>query len=256
MPRPAWPLGAALIIFDILVIFITALWVPYDGPETTLAPALRLEGRTTTIGFRSRYSLVAPFTNPAAATEARPDRRPGIQITNYFLYPFGIHQRGLSGIGLCLASLIIMLGLFVAVLYLFPRRLLRMCDVISSNWRQVLRSVAIGILGYILVALLIVLLAIQVIGIPLAVLAVFATLLLSLVGLVVSSLTIGRWVATQLGTGLPSPVMELTFGILLIFPLSILPVVGWAVATLAAALGFGAALLTKFGSEEGWTLQV
>ncbi|MBI2908578.1 MAG: hypothetical protein HYX92_13115 [Chloroflexi bacterium] len=252
MHRPAWPLLAGLLLLNIAVILVMAFVVPYDGPTLTLAPALRMEGRSTTIGMRGRYSILPPFSNPAV--EPRPETT-RIVTSDYFLSPFGVQQKAWAGVGLYMASLVVMLGLYAPLLYLFPYRLRRVREAMDSSGSQALRTILTGILGYILVAGLVTLLTIIVIGMPLAVIIVLATILLSLAGLAAASLVIGRGLAKAVGLRPDGPLTELVFGILLLFPLSILPLVGWVMVALANSLGFGAILLTKFGSEEGWTLQ-
>lgn len=268
MARSVWPLVAGLALFNILVIIVMAFSVPYDGPTVTLAPALRLERRATG-GIGGHYSLLPPFSNPAVEprgdadrrpmppTEPRGDagQRPRPQIRDYFLYPFGVHQKGWTGVGLYVTSLVVMLGLCAAVLHLPPQRLLLMRDVVGIGWGHALRSAVTGLLGYALVAGMVVLLTVLIVGIPLAVLTVLACILLSVFGLVTASLVIGRGLTRAFVGGRSSPLVDLTAGILLLFPLSIVPLAGWLIIAIATSLGFGAILLTKFGGEEGWTLQ-
>lgn len=259
MPRGVLPLLGALILFNVVIILLMILAVPWDGPAMTLAPALHVQSRTANV-VAGHYTFLPPFNDlsnqPQPRLPLRPDQppRPAPLVTNHFLYPFGVHQRGLDGVGLYLASLLVMFALSISTLYLFPTRLIRVRDHLFGNSAEILRSLLSGILGYIMLTVLVVLMVMLVVGIPIALVLMFGALLLSLAGWVTASLLVGRWLAERFGVGATSPSNELVLGILLLFPITIVPLIGWLVAIVGTAVGFGTILLTKFASNGGWRL--
>jgi hypothetical protein len=106
-------------------------------------------------------------------------------------------------------------------------------------------SVLAGLAGLILIPLVCVLLAVTVIGIPLAiVLFALYCIALSLSGVFVSYL-IGGWLPGRLNQPESSPYVRFAVGALLVSFFASLPWVGWIVQTLVLVVGFGALILER-----------
>lgn len=107
-----------------------------------------------------------------------------------------------------------------------------------------LKTAGAGLLGYVASVVLIVLLALTILGIPVAVLMGLALPVATYVGLAAA--------ATVIGAALPLPQLEgnqvaqLAAGVLVLFVASLVPVVGGIATAVAACLGFGALIRTRF----------
>ena len=170
------------------------------------------------------------------------------------LTPFGVYRAGPAGLLTALVTLVSFLGVGVVLLFMLPKRLGRLRDTLSLSATRRLRLEAIGVLGYVLALALLLLLVGLVTGILFA--AILAGLLAagSFAGLVAVALALGRWLRARVAPAATSPVAELVLGVMAIFPLGLIPWLGWVLVPLLAAMGFGALIATKFGSEEGWSL--
>jgi hypothetical protein len=109
-------------------------------------------------------------------------------------------------------------------------------------------------MGYLAALSFIFLLAVGLVGAPLALLVLLGLVVLTVIGLVTTALALGHWLARRVGAS-QSPLAQLALGILVLFPASILPFLGWLVAAVLACYGLGAILLTRMGSGEPWSLQ-
>ncbi|MDP2728674.1 MAG: hypothetical protein Q8P59_14190, partial [Dehalococcoidia bacterium] len=98
------------------------------------------------------------------------------------------------------------------------------------------------------------LLAVVVSGLPYAVLVLAVLAVLTAVGVTAVALALGRWLSSLVGA-VASPLAQLLLGVLLVFPLTVLPYVGWAAAAVIASLGMGATVLTRLGSGRSWSLR-
>ncbi len=107
-----------------------------------------------------------------------------------------------------------------------------------------LKTAGAGLLAYVTAVIAIVLLAITIIGIPLAVVLALALPVATYVGLAAA--------ATVLGAALPIPqwkekeILQLAAGIAVLFAASLVPVVGTIATAVAACLGVGALVRTRF----------
>jgi len=141
-------------------------------------------------------------------------------------------------------ALLILLGGLLAVV-LFPRRL----DGVGRAARAApLRIALAGLLGYLVAALAVVLLAITVIGLPLALALLVATLLAGLAGVAGASLAIGERLQAAGWRGQEPAITGL--GILAL--LSLVPVLGEALLALLGVLGLGAVLVALAAARRGY----
>jgi hypothetical protein len=72
-------------------------------------------------------------------------------------------------------------------------------------------------------------------------------------GLSALSLAAGRWLRARLGPA--PPLLGPLAGLLVLFDISLVPVVGWVVLAIVAATALGLAVLTRLGSATGWALE-
>jgi hypothetical protein len=181
---------------------------------------------------------------------------PGVrgELPAFRLRPFGLHRAGLPGIFWLLGSFVTALVLSSGALFLFPRRVGVLAQVLSNGWGQRLLAFVIGLLGYVGTALLTFLIFINVVGWPLLVLMALAVYVASVFGLVGMSLALGRAVSRFFRLDVRSPLIQLVVGITLVFVAGVIPYLGWIVVGLGIALGFGAVLWTRGGSVTGWSL--
>jgi hypothetical protein len=107
------------------------------------------------------------------------------------------------------------------------------------------RSAATGLVGLIAAVVLIVVLCITIIGIPAAVLLALALPVAIYVGMAAAASVIGALVPSARLKD--RPVLQLAAGVALLFGVSLLPFLGDIAIAIAAVIGFGTVLLTRFG---------
>ena len=230
--------------------------------QTEIQDILNATGRTSTLPSPIRSVRQAEATGgPQQPTVSFPTRRGDVtglsvnlQPRAALLTPFGVYSSGAAGFGLVILSFGVLLLGSIITMYLAPQRLRVVRDAVTASWQQRVRLGSVGLLAHLSGFLLTVVLTTLVIGIPVAALLILASVLGVFLGLVAVSLTIGGWLAARLNLTAKNPVVHMIVGILLLFPLGLIPLLGWALVLLISSLGFGAILVTKFGSEEGWSL--
>lgn len=204
--------------------------------------------------YRRRSAISGELAGLESNQSIAQRRREAGQPRNLLL-PFGLFRTGLSGAGLYLASLLAFGSLSLGALFLIPRRIKYMRDTLALGWSDALKVAALGILGYVLSVTLVVLLAATVVGLPIGLLIIMALAPVTIVGLSAVLMLVGRVVSETFGVPSMSPLQDMSVGIFSLFPIGLIPVIGWAVAGAAVILGFGAVLATKMGSAEGWSLE-
>ena len=181
------------------------------------------------------------------------ERRVGEEATA-ILTPFGVYQSGPVGIGLVLLSLCVLLIGSGMSLYLMPYRLRVLRDTLSTSWQRRLRLSSLGLLGYLIAILLMFVLVTLIVDFPFAVMLLLALSIVTFVSLVSVSLALGSWLSHRLNLPVTTPLAHLSLGTLVLFPVGLIPLLGWAAMLAISFLGFGAMLATKFGTQEGWSL--
>ena len=170
------------------------------------------------------------------------------------LRPFGLHREGLPGIWWYLGSFVSLLILAVIALFLAPRRVGVLTQVISNDWGQRLLAFVIGLLGYLGIGLLAFLIFINVVGWPMMIVLMLSVYLATAFGLVAVSLALGAGICRFFHLDERGPLFYLGIGIVVLFLGSIVPYLGWVVAGCSAVLGFGAVLWTRGGDIAGWSV--
>jgi hypothetical protein len=183
----------------------------------------------------------------------------------------------LEGIGGLMVTVvwIIVLGSLAALIYLLARRPVeRMAyRVAKSPWKAALVGLVAQILFFPVLVLTVVLLAVSIIGIPLLLVVPFALVALAigvLVGFTAVARNLGSAAETRFGWQHDNPYIAVVVGVGLIMLVSffasalgvaggplgvfalILGILGFVVQYAAWTVGFGALLLTRFGTRYGW----
>jgi len=176
-------------------------------------------------------------------------------------------EKGFFGAGARVVLLIILAILMLLVLYFISGRLLRASQYLYASF---LKSLGIGILvlfpGTLFVLILAVILAITIVGIPVAVLLVFSLFALFVLGYFTSALELGKFVARKLNAETDSPYIHGILGLFLLAILGIiaaimylnpffgparvaLRVLGVLINFVAATVGIGAFIASRGGSR-------
>ena len=226
----------ALVVLSIAVFYLVSVWLPARG-MTRIGPLLTVR---------------SPLARPLGGILLAPiDRTSG---PFFGLRPFGLHREGLPGMLWHLGSFVSLLIMAVIALFLAPRRVSVVAQVVSNGWGQRLLTFVIGLMGYLGSGLLGFLIFINVVGWPLAIVLGLGLYLATTFGLVAVSLAVGSGLCRFLRMDQGGPVLRLGVGILALFLGSIIPYIGWLVAGGSAVLGFGAVLWTRGGGTAGWSL--
>ncbi len=263
--RSPVPLTLGLSLLGLAVVAAAALLLPPTGlerawqllPATPFLAPRPLDATAASERFeRFRQQRLAERGrqeggDPGQASAPRERSGPGRSV---FVRPFGVHPTGLAGIAFSLSSFAALLSASTALAFLGPGLLARLRAPLLRGPGSLARATAVGVLGYLFCGAWALLLAGHFVGLPLALLLLAGLLLLTLVGLVAVSLSLGVAIGRAAGWRPHSPVYDLLAGLLVFFPLSVVPYVGWVTTGLAAALGFGALLTTRFGTGESWSL--
>ena len=123
----------------------------------------------------------------------------------------------------------------------------RMKELSTELKAQPVKSALVGFLGALALIPITLVLTITVIGIPVAAALLLVAALAAILGFTAVASEIGLKVPVMRGRKTQAVVLAL--GLLILLTLTSLPVLGWLVAIPAAPMGFGAALLTRFGNR-------
>ena len=149
-------------------------------------------------------------------------------------------------------KLIQLAGLFLMVLLvsaLVPRRAEQIAAAFPEKWGWALLT---GLLAYTGMVIACIILAITLIGIPLAIALGFAVKVTKWLGLASILFLIGQTIGRNLFKRDLSHLACVMGGFVVYALLSLIPLFGWVFATVVNLLAVGIALLTKFGAEEPW----
>lgn len=143
-----------------------------------------------------------------------------------------------------LLTLLGFLGLAVLLAALIPEH---MGTAVNALERSFLSMLFWGVLWMILVVPVAVLLAISIIGIILIPLEILLVILALIIGYIASAVFIGKNVLLSIKKISP-PFVDAILGILILFLIGFVPVVGPIIKTFFVIAGFGAVLTTRFGT--------
>src|SRR3990170_3051784 len=157
-------------------------WSPYLrlAPYPNVTPFRDYPGATSVPrDLRQRFGLPPNLTPPWLAQE--PGEDDSLRLA---LRPFGLNRPGPIGIALYLGSLLAFASLGALTIYLFPQRLQSLNQRLSQGWSALGEAGLLGLAGYLFLGALTALLALTVVGIPLAFILVTAISGLSFLALV------------------------------------------------------------------------
>lgn len=143
-------------------------------------------------------------------------------------------------------TLIFLLG--VLLIGAFPRRHAAMARSLVD---RPMRSTAAGFLGMLATVVLCIAFAVTLIGIPVAIFLAVLAVVAACAGLAVVGYVIGA--ALPVEKAKQRPLLQLALGVLVLWILSLVPVLGFLVLLILGSAGYGAVLMTRFGrpSDEG-----
>jgi len=162
------------------------------------------------------------------------------------VWPWGAstYGKGVFGAVSKVVVLVIFTLLMLLILYMISGRMRRAATYLSNSF---LKSLGIGLLvlfpGSVFVVVLTIILAITIVGIPVAVLLVMSLVALFMLGFLTSALELGRFVTTKLGMEADSPYVHGVIGLCL---LALLGIIG-SFMSLSPFLGHMSGVFRAFG---------
>jgi hypothetical protein len=251
-PPPSGPAGPPPVArrwgWLLLVAALASLGVILAIADTALyGPSL---GQYATLVIGPSEVITVPRQTP------RPDRfirtRPPDRIT--FAAPFGalgtispvqaLRAFLSNGAGLVLVAL--------ALLLLFPNRARTAVERLEGSYGPAI-ALAAGVATFLLALGAVALLRFTLLFLVVIPAVLVIALGAALFGIACIGLAIGRLLQRRLHLGPAHPLLAALAGALVVFDLAVIPYVG-AVALVAVALGgLGLAVVTRFGSEGGWS---
>lgn len=148
--------------------------------------------------------------------------------------------RGIS-FGFTLFSLLTAFLVGSLLLYLFPKFTQKVSDRIVKNTMSVFLT---GILFLITVPFICLLLLFTVIGIPLSIILLVSYIFLLCFAHIFSAITLGKWTLEKLSFSSNS-YMALAVGLIVLYILRLIPIVGWTISFVALVFGLGAYIIVK-----------
>jgi hypothetical protein len=151
-----------------------------------------------------------------------------------------------NGAGLVLLAL--------GVLLLFPNRARVAVERLESRHGPEVALVA-GVATFLLVLGSVALLRFALIFLAVIPVVLFVVLGAALFGIACIGLAIGRLLQRRIGMGPAHPLLAALAGALVVFDLAVIPYAGAVALAAVAIAGLGVAVVTRFGSEAGWTFK-
>jgi len=148
-----------------------------------------------------------------------------------------------------LSIFLVILVLALLIVALLPKPVRTVAEAISDNTFKVALC---GLLGLVLIAPLALLLTISVVGIALIPLEVIVVVCSVLLGFIAVGQLIGMKVLKLFHRRNPSMLRETFWGLIILWLIGWIPYIGWMVKAVAIVIGLGAALITRFGTYQGW----
>jgi len=218
-----------------------------------------VEGNVTVLGGDVELKSTAEIDGELTVLGGRIEREPGAQVkegvtSGRRFIPrrgFWIDPTTWFGFSLLFNFLTLLgtLALGAIVVALLPDHSEKIALFIA---REPWQAVGVGFLALLLVVPAIVLLAITIIGIPLIPLFIIFVVVAYICGYIAASLLIGKRIFEVSKASASTPVAEAVVGILVVGLLRFIPFIGGLAGLVVGLLGFGAVLLTKFGTGKPW----
>jgi len=151
--------------------------------------------------------------------------------------------------GFLVLKALVLLG-FIGLAMIIVSFMTKQIGVISSKIeKQWFKMLLWGILGYILICPLAVLLAITIVGIPLIIVELVLVSCAMVMGYIAGSQLIGKKFMKAIRKPNQPMIVEVTWGLVLLFLIDFVPVLGPIVKCLVMTIGFGSAIVTRLGQK-------
>lgn len=243
-PQPTWQrwkwplLVAGLAAIGVLLAVVdTAIYGPALNPYATFV-----------IGPSEIRTVAHPTAGPQRIVRNRfPDR-----IT--FAGPFGILGpiSPLQALRAFLSNGAGLVVLALGVLLLFPNRA-RVAVELLERRRGIEIALVAGVATFLLVLGTVALLRFALIFLAVIPAVLVIVLGSALFGIACIGLAIGRLLQRRMHMGRTHPLLAALAGALVVFDLAVIPYAGAVALAAVAIAGLGVAVVTRFGSEAGWT---
>jgi hypothetical protein len=238
--RWAWPLVIALLalIGVLLAVADIALNSPWLGPlsEAVVGPA----AITTSHNDRAPGSDRFERTRPIQAFTFRSPFRPIGAVSP------------LQGLRALLSNGAALILIALAVLVVFPNRARGAIQRLEDRRGAAIALVA-GVATLLLTLAALLLLRFTLIFLVLIPVLVAAAVAVAVFGIACIALALGRLMQHRLGLGPTHPLVASLAGALIVFDLAVIPYAGLVALAIVAIAGLGIAVVTRFGSETGWS---
>lgn len=234
MNRSTILLGVILVVCVVLVVGSV---LAQEQLNTLLGP---FRFRDVSRVFRFVTPFVPPFSAPVP--DVNPVRRPSLLIAT---------SRGLLG---AFATYAFLFFASLITLFGFPAQLRKVRDSYRQGVNMLLRMLGIGGFGTLVVLLLAMLGLLTFVAFPLSFILLLVLVLAAWGGLVGLALAVGQWINRRVGLKGVSPLLDLAFGILVLYTLTRIPFAGTILLALLTMWALGAVLLTRFGLGGVWSL--
>jgi hypothetical protein len=192
---------------------------------------------------RVERSIVGPAPIPPIGLGAPP---PGARVFRGFGYAGGIYT-----IWWFLAAAAAFGLVVIATVVSFPRRVRQA----GSRLQPATLSVffAAGVVTVVLVAAVTQLIRVTIVLLSFVPIVWCIALLGVLFGVASLALFVGRGLSRRLGPA--HPVVAILGAVLLLIDVALVPVAGWVALAVVALTGLGVAVVTRLGSDNGWSLE-
>jgi hypothetical protein len=137
------------------------------------------------------------------------------------------------------------IGLSMIVVSFMTKRIGAISSKIEKEW---LKTFLWGLLGYLLICPLAILLAITIVGIPLIVVEAVLVSIAMTMGFIAVSQLIGKRFTKAIRQPNQPMIVEVVWGLVILFLVDLIPVIGPLVKCVVLTFGFGSAIKTKLGS--------
>lgn len=156
---------------------------------------------------------------------------------------------GMGAAGLLVLKALAFLG-FIGLSMIIVSFMTGQIGAISSKIeKEWLKTLLWGIGGFILICPIAILLAITVIGIPLIIVEMILVSIAMLAGYIAVSQLIGKKFTKVIRRPNQPMIVEVIWGLAILFLVDLIPVLGMMVKCLALTFGFGSAIITKLGKK-------
>ncbi|MFH1523808.1 MAG: hypothetical protein ABIF04_02490 [Chloroflexota bacterium] len=142
----------------------------------------------------------------------------------------------------------------ILILYIIPARVRCVADTFSVKLSHLLRLTFLGFLIEVLVVFVGIGSALTIGTFPLTILLVGAAFIIGLVGFISLAYAVGQGMLRIAQWQNNSPIYSMLLGLLILLAIVPIPVLGGVFFLAFTSLGFGAMIMSHFGSGDPWTL--